>query len=615
MSTRLGFWLIAGSLLSSVASARIATYVESPTSPENPNQIALGFPVPIPRDQSAPFAGFRSLNGLRIRALELSQAENGPRLFTLGQSRNGQDISMLCFGPDQTMQVLQSAAIHAREWAAPEALMGLAEAFVLQRDQPLIAWVADTIPSCLIPVLNPDGFAQTQNEAAQTRICEAPEQPGDGANCPASDAYPRDGRMRRKNLGDVSVGTGSDGDITTPEDSLLGVDLNRNFPPYWATSNSSSNSKVDIIYHGPESASEPETTILVDLQNTLPTNQLRLFVDTHSYGHLYFWNCTGRRDLDQTTNDWIERFRNAARLAYASSPTGNPNTGAGCGEFGIGAADELFAYQANTPAYTLELEPNAQSGAGQYGGLGVNHDGFILPESIVPLMRDDVVRMMVLAYSLTAGPAWARSVNLHSADQPNTPLYQAAWLTGPTTRQLQTATRNTFQPGDPVTIEIDFDRPMRALDDADNVTLWPGQSLRFSPRLRLQSGDSTWQIDTDTGYWTQPPQGYQTQRFVVTTEIPPSWDPDGELRLLIDATDNAGVANDADPATVPQWANGHFSKIETGDDTHHVLALAAEAPADSGGSGGSLGSGLLLGLGLLKRRRLVYRARREKQAY
>lgn len=579
------------------ASARIANYVETASSPNDPDEIALGFPVPIPRDQSAAFAGFRSLDGLMIRSAELAAADKGPRLTTLGHSRDGRAIQMLCFGPDEPMQVLQNGGIHAREWASPEAVMGLAEALTLEREQPLISWVADQVPSCLIPVFNPDGFAQTQREATLTRICEASEQPGAGDDCDAAEAYPRDGRMRRKNLGDESAGTGSDGNIETADDSLLGVDLNRNFPPYWASSDRSSNNKQDVVYHGPSASSEPETTLLVALQESAEPDQLRLFVDTHSFSQLYFWNCTGRRLLDQTANDWIERFRLAARSAYASVPAGNPNTGAGCGEFGIGASDELFAYQANIPSYTLEIEPDYEAGASQYDGNSVSHDGFILPESIVPLMREDVVNMMVLAYSMTAGPAWIESVSIQASTE--SASYQGSWVSSATTRDLLAETQGEFQPGDTITLMIDFDRPMRARADDGSIGLWPGQTPTLNPQVRLKSGNSSWSLDTQDGLWVEKPNGYDTQRFVLESQIPDNWKPGRELRLFVDAEDNAGIAIDADPAQVPQWSNGHFSNIETGSDKSHLVAVGTSS---SGGSGGSLGSSLLVILCLMSRR-------------
>ena len=94
----------------------------------------------------------------------------------------------------------------------------------------------------IIPVLNIDGFLQTQRYPATVT---------------SSEASPRDGRMRRKNMRDV------DESLTTLSDNLAGIDLNRNNDPYWATNPDRSSDDVDsIVHHGSSAASEPETSSL-----------------------------------------------------------------------------------------------------------------------------------------------------------------------------------------------------------------------------------------------------------------------------------------------------------------------------------------------------------------
>lgn len=596
--------LVCGSLGGTFAQARIATYVESASLPADPDEIAIGYPVPEPRDQAAPFAGFRSLNGLYLRAAELAEQSTGPRLSIATASAGGRDIPLLCFGPaDSPVQVLQTGGIHAREWAAPEAVMGLAEAFTFERDQPLIGWVAANIPACLAPVINPDGFAQTQREALLTRVCEAPEQGNAEADCDADSAYPRDGRMRRKNLRD------SDGDISTTADALNGVDLNRNNAPYWATSSSgSSNDPQRILYHGPATASEAETGWLNDFAAALQPDQIRLYVDTHSFGRLYYWNCTGNRALDTTANNWIERFRLAARTAYANVPTGNPVTGSGCGQFGIGATDELFAFNATAPSYTLELEPGFSSGASEYGGTGVSHDGFILPEAIVPTMRSEVVQMMTLAYAMTAGPAWVRVVDVQSS---NATIYTGRWSSGSPQRSLSTQRNSGLAPGSSVRIGIEFDRPMRWLEGG-TVTTYPGQEQPLNPTLQWRSGAETWSLETSSGTWTTPENGLRTQRFEVSVTVPQDWKAEQDLQLQISAADNATFPIDANPASVPTWSNGNFSGTEDGADGCHWIVRTSTDDADCGGGsrrGSGGGSGLLVLLGLAVWRRQWARGR------
>jgi hypothetical protein len=53
-----------------------------------------------------------------------------------------------------------------------------------------------------------------------------------------------------------------DEDLFTKPDHLMGVDLNRNNAPYWATSTRSSPEPSSIVHHGASPHSEPETQAL-----------------------------------------------------------------------------------------------------------------------------------------------------------------------------------------------------------------------------------------------------------------------------------------------------------------------------------------------------------------
>jgi hypothetical protein len=495
-----------------------------------------------------------------------------------------------------------TGGIHAREWASPEAVLGLAEWLSLERSQPLVSWVAQTVPLCLISVMNPDGLAHTQQIAAQTRICEAPEQPGVSANCPANTAIPRDGRMRRKNLRD------SDNDLSTTNNSFLGVDLNRNVGRYWATSSSlgrSSNAPDRLIYHGEQRGSEPETALLEDWVSQTQPDQLRLYVDVHSFGRLYFWNCFGIPSLDATANDWVERFRLAARTPYRNLPTGNPNSGDGCGDFGIGATDELFGFELMVPAYTLELEP-AQSAA-EYGGRGVTRDGFILPESIVPAMRQDARQMLLLAASLSQGRPWLRRVTARSDD--NQIVYQAQWQEGAGQRRLDLQSRQQIQAGQALSIDLQFDRPMRWINSDGAVDHYPGLDQSLAPRLQWRSSTKQWDMATQNGQWLTGTAEQELSVFRLSTFIPTDWQEDDGLQLQVHALDNARQPLDANPASAARWQAGAFDAQDDGSDRQHCFASVSsdsclnDARAGGGGSGGgSIWLGLLLLLSCWRRR-------------
>lgn len=576
--------LVGALLLSPAAQARVLTYVESNPS-NDADQVALGYPVPQAVEQSQPLAGFRSLSGIYLRHRELSLEPGGPRLEEWGRSLEDRPIEALCFGPEAATQVLYTGGIHAREWASPEAVLGLAEWLSLETEQPLVRWVAQTVPLCLLSVVNPDGLAHTQQIASQTRICEAPEQPGVGPDCPANVAVPRDGRMRRKNLRD------SDNDLSTTSNALLGVDLNRNVGPFWASSSQlgqSSSSPDRLIYHGEARGSEPETSLLESWVRQTQADQLRLYMDVHSFGRLYFWNCFGIPRLDATAADWVERFRRAARTAYRSVPTGNPSSGDGCGPFGIGATDELFGFELTVPAYTLELEP-AQSAA-EYGGRGVTRDGFILPEAIVPAMRQDARQMLLLAASLTEGRPWLRQV-VARGDGAEV-VYEAQWQAAGAQRQLRVLAQEALQPGQTLRLELQFDRPMRWLGPDNAVDHYPGLEQSIPPRLQWQSSSASWEIETQSGQWLQSSDSANLAVFRLEAEVPEGWRPEDGLQLAVQSLDNARQPLDANPATPSTWSAGAFDGEENGADEQHCLVAVntdscLQTPSGGGGSGGS----------------------------
>ena len=86
-------------------------------------------------------------------------------------------------------------------------------------------------------------------------------------------------------------------------------------------------------------------------------------------------------------------------IVYSPSPA----------DAGIGATDEYFANTYQIPSYTMELEP-ANSGA-DYGGFGVSHDGFILPNSEVARMRDETAAEVFTGLYMIAAFAAFASAN------------------------------------------------------------------------------------------------------------------------------------------------------------------------------------------------------------
>jgi hypothetical protein len=202
---------------------RIVEWVENAPVSDN-SKIALGYPVPIPVDTPLPFAGFRSYAGLHLRHQDLAAITPWVHAETIGTTQQGRNIWLYRLGdqdfetayglPEQAM--LTNGGIHAREWQSPEVATGIIELLSLgAEDSHLLSYLRDNANVLVIPVLNVDGFLQTQRFPRTNWLGTDPDDP---------ESSPRDGRMRRKNM------RNADELLATQADHLLGIDLNRNNP-------------------------------------------------------------------------------------------------------------------------------------------------------------------------------------------------------------------------------------------------------------------------------------------------------------------------------------------------------------------------------------------------
>ncbi len=565
--------LLLGGLMCWPSLAEIVEYTESD---EGPGQIALGYPVPRPLDSPTPFAGFRSYDSLiqRLTALSFSDAALGG--VKLGKSERGEDVLGFVFGVQEAGQapaMLQVGTLHAREWAAPEVVSFIAEALVARRaNQGIEQFLANQTSILLVPVLNPDGLRITQAHASSTRV---------GEDIGPDPQTPRDGRMRRKNA------RNTDGDLETTVDTLDGVDLNRNFGPYWNTSTRSSPNRRSLVYHGEAEASEAETQALLAAANRLGGGQLRLFIDTHSFGRVLIYNDTGNPALTRLSAGLGQRLRQVPARAYGLGVASNDSGG-------YGSSDEYFAHTFEIPAYTLELEPGSQQ-AEEYGGnAGVSHSGFILPEDQIERVRQEIYAMSVLAFYHQAGPPILEQVSVLEP-RSGAMVYRARWQGRNGERQLETHGAS-LQPGQAYRLQLQFSKPMRLLDQDHQVKAYPGQGLPTPPVIRLRGESQVQLLETD-GRWLQ--QAYAGDlyeiEFTVAADLGPS------AQLAVQATDLSGLALDARPASLSTWQAGHWINYEDsqglnsdqgGEDSQICLPLDPDAisgcsPMATGGSGGS----------------------------
>jgi hypothetical protein len=552
--------------------ARISEWVEDAPSSDD-TKIALGYPVPIPVDTPLPFDGFRSYAGLHMRHQEFMHQTEWAHGYVLKQTHAGRDVWAYRLGdedlltiegmPEQAM--LTNGGIHAREWQTPEVVTGIMELLVGQQDdQFLYSYLRDNVNAIVIPVLNVDGFLQTQRFPSQNWMGTDPNDP---------EFSPRDGRMRRKNM------LMADEDLFTQEDHLNGVDLNRNNNPYWSTRSGSRSSPNlnSIVHHGAGPASEPETQALDAAAHLGPIEQLSMYTDVHSFSQVHFW---GRNDNDRLailTQKLLSTFTGhhagfpAAKFYGFGSHLSVPRNQ------GIGTTDEYFTHTYQVPSWTLEVEPN--NGGADYGGLHRNgHDGFILPESEIKRVRTEMAQTFAIAYYRQSGPPAMKALRLID-EATGAVVFKADWVrSGSTGRSLHTYQAQPLQLEREYRIWSAWNKPMRWRENGEVVALagQPGHTLELDAGLRV--GDvSLTAILNDAGWLDQAgeaPGGYLNYRddaMFADFRMPSNANNqsliggEATASLEMEVSDMTGQLTDADPSTVARWEDGGWTGYEDSD--------------------------------------------------
>lgn len=601
----LGAALLAGS---ATAGAEVLTYTHLDSTCSGCR--ALGYPVPLPTESLAPGAYFRSYARLQDQLSALALGQPDIQRLEIGRSvadrpifayRLGDSDASTAEGLIPEAAVLQNGGIHAREWGTPEVVAGIVEALAADAGgSGLARYLLDNLSMVLIPVLNVDGFLQTQRYPEQALVSE------DGDVQRANDpSYPRDGRMRRKNMRSTVNEL-----LDENSDGMLGVDLNRNNPPGWANSahrGRSSSESGSIVYHGEDAASEPETEALQAAASFGPAERLRLYIDTHSFTRIYFAPYTGNSRRDRLQDRIAQLMRVVPAIHYAYGPSG-PG-----GE--IGSTDEYFAYTYQIPSYTLELEPGPNGGR-DYGGNGVSHDGFILPAAEIPRVRDELVAASLLGYYHQAGPPILERVTVRDSSDASVVLDSAWHSTTATRRQLSASRPAALVAGAEYSLLLSFNKPMRVRDALGQVTNYAGQNISLAPSLQLEAvfddgSRRTLVVDAPVSGW----QGshrlrYDDDQYQASVVLPADWAINRiqRLNLAVQVTDLASQSLDAQPATVVDWSGGAWSGYEDtngnagdlggADRSHRWIddgsAVFPEPAANTGG-GGQLGGAIWTG--------------------
>ncbi len=532
------------------------TYTENDNSGDN---IALGFTPPQPVDSLTPVDGFRSYASLFARHQDLMLQYPHVSGQVIGQTVNGRDIWAYTLS-DSNSNTLDGAAegaslftggVHAREWQSPEAMSGILEYMAENKDSdPVVAYLIDNFNTNIIPVLNVDGFMQTQKFPLTVS---------------ADDRQPREGRMRRKNLRNLTNNLSIDQEISTSDDNFFGIDLNRNQPTGFGNPQRSSSNQVSLVHRGPSPQSEPESQALATAATLGPENRLRFYIDTHSFTQIYFTPMTGNARRDAITTELASRSRAVTGFKYRYGPS-NPGSE-------IGSTDGHFATTYQIPAWTLETEP--LNDASDYGGTAAHgHSGFILPESEVARMRSELTPTYLLGLYRQSGPPRLQAAKIRDIDNDSI-VYDASWsnVSG-SARSLNVVTNTGLSPDTRYQLWLAFDRPMRHRV-ADQIANYPGQNVDLVPNITLEYPDNDASDDiTITGdrqdWLNQPTTGdfsflnYANDALVLEFVTAASNNPDNSITavLSISAQDMMQAGLDADPGSVVDWQNGSWINYE-----------------------------------------------------
>lgn len=580
MMRRMPLLAAAALLLAAGAHAQVSTYT----------QAGLGYPVPVPVDTAEAFDGFRTYDGLLTKGTEIWLAHDHVQRTQLGATIEGRPIfGYTISAGDTTVDglprqggLLVAGTLHAREWGSPEIvtqyLEHLAEGYGTDA---VTTWLVDQTRIVLLPVINVDGFLQTQR-------------------WPTQQYQSSDGRMRRKNM------RGVDHDLFTFSDNLLGVDLNRNMSVGWSGGFPSSQT-----YGGTAPFSEPESNALLAAMTLFEDNeQLRCYYDVHGAIPALYVVYHNQPRIDGATQGLLNRKR-----ATYTARNGVPNSYPGISVFPngtIGATDEYFGYTFEVPSFTVEYPtPN-------YRTTGFGGATFLLPDAQVHEVVDENIFAMQLGAMFAAGPpiletaTFWRDANGDGQMQESEIVHKSRWVADGDGRVRVDLVGDGETPlGGELRVVLQFDRPMRRFEGrgGGQPANWPGQNWPLQPTVSLavptEGGTATIAATASGIGWlrssTASPgaRRYEGDTWSGVVDLSGA----GEILLgqdavlSVDVQDLYGFRLDADPATHADWlpsipgrpAGWYSYESESGADTglggidrNHAVRFAA--PPDGPGT-------------------------------
>lgn len=539
---------------------------------EQGGPLALGYPVPIPVNVAEPFDGFRTYQGLQNQWQSIDLDNPWIQAEQIGTTHKNRPIWAYLLGDENNLTpygqtesaMMINGGIHAREWQSPESVTGIIELFhENSQDRGLYQYLLENSTIVTIPVLNVDGFLQTQRYP--------------DSNWYSQSIGPRDGRMRRKNLRDTDENLNSQGDY------LNGVDLNRNNPPYWASSNSSSSSATSIIYHGPSAQSEPEIQALLSAADLVEPDQLRIYTDLHSFSQVHYANRSFNNDLNILQSRVLSNFSQHHKALPGAKNYVDRSAFTRPG-FGIGSTDEYFQNTYEIPAWTLETEPSNTLSpdahpdlpgfSADYGGIVTNgHSGFIAPDSAIRRIREQLAQSFAVAWYTQAGPPAIIQYRLIDP-QTDTIVFDAAWDADPDDENHRVFYSHAFAPlipGRTYSLQLRFNKPMRYRNDSGEIATLPGHNILLTPYVRLKINDETIETDWFNNTWLNDKSShwqsygyYQDDTWVTDFQLPAelAFSEGDKLDFEIITPDMVGQNIDSNPQTSVYWSAGRWQNYE-----------------------------------------------------
>uniref|UniRef100_A0A0K0EA06 Zinc carboxypeptidase A 1 n=1 Tax=Strongyloides stercoralis TaxID=6248 RepID=A0A0K0EA06_STRER len=278
-----------------------------------------------------------------LRKLELDNSEL-VTLLEIGKTHENRSITVVKIGSKRPYGCKKlgfwiDAGIHAREWIAPATALIFIDKLVKgYYDDAVIRNYLDNIDFYILPVMNPDGYVYTHTSNRMWRKNRRP------AQC-------------KKNYFHTIC--------------CAGVDLNRNFDWFWASSGSSSD-LCHETFHGSSAFSEPESHAVKDF---LEKNPMKAFISLHSYSQLWLIPYAHRRrsyPQDYATNLRPLALRATKAINNYHGTKYAVGTGADLMYEAAGGSHDYAKGVLKIPySYLIELRPKNSMMA----------NGFLLPES------------------------------------------------------------------------------------------------------------------------------------------------------------------------------------------------------------------------------------------